>query len=94
MRACRHRNSTCATATPPPTSFAEKEDAAGNPTGKFGCGTLDFNWCPTSRETTASVGTDYVGVYVRTKHNYLTGFFGAQTDLEATTILRLEPDAR
>ena len=74
--------------------FAEKEDAAGVPTGKFGCGTLDHNWCPTTRETKASVGTDYVGVYVRTKHSYLTGMFGAQTDLEATTILRIEPDQR
>lgn len=74
--------------------FAEKEDAAGVPTGKFGCGTLDFNWCPTTRETKASVGPDYVGVYIRTKHGYLTGMFGAQTDLEATTILRIEPDER
>lgn len=74
--------------------FAEKEDTAGNPTGKFGCGTLDVSWCPTTRETRASIGPDYVGVYVRTNHNYLTGMFGAQTDLEATTILRIEPDQR
>lgn len=74
--------------------FAEKENAAGVPTGKFGCGTLDYYWCPTGRETQASVGTDYIGVYVRTRHNYLTGLFGAQTDLEATTILRIEPDKR
>ncbi len=74
--------------------FAEKEDAGGVPTGKFGCGTLDYHWCPTTRETQASVGTDYVGIYVRTKHSYLTGMFGAQTDLEATTILRIEPDQR
>ena len=74
--------------------FAEKEDAGGNPTGKFGCGTLDGSWCPTAREAQASVGPDYVGVFVRTKHSYLTGMFGAQTDLEATTILRIEPDQR
>ncbi len=74
--------------------FAEKEDAAGNPTGNFGCGTLDHHWCPSSREAQASVGPDYVGVFVRTKHDYLTGMFGAQTDLEATTILRIEPDQR
>ena len=74
--------------------FAEKEDAGGNPTGKFGCGTLDGAWCPTSREAQASVGPDYVGVFVQTKHNYLTGMFGAQTDLAATTILRIEPDQR
>ncbi|MDH4279930.1 MAG: pilus assembly protein [Acidimicrobiia bacterium] len=74
--------------------FAEKEDTAGNPTGNFGCGTLDGAWCPTSREAQASVGPDYVGVYVRTKHSYLTGMFGTQTDLEATTVLRIEPDKR
>lgn len=74
--------------------FAEKEDTSGNPTGNFGCGTLDYYWCPTTRETRASVGPDYVGIYIRTKHNYLTGMFGAQTDLESTTILRIEPDQR
>jgi len=74
--------------------FAEIEDSAGNPTGNFGCGTLDAAWCPTSRNATASTGTDYVGVYVRTNHSYLTGMFGNQTDLEATTILRIEPDSR
>lgn len=74
--------------------FAEKEDTSGNPTGKFGCGTLDGAWCPTSREAQASVGPDYVGVYVKTNHNYLTGMFGTQTDLEATTILRIEPDKK
>jgi hypothetical protein len=74
--------------------FAEKEDTAGNPTGKFGCGTLDLYWCPTTREAQASVGPDYVGVYVKTKHSYLTGMFGTQTDLVATTILRIEPDQR
>ncbi len=74
--------------------FAEIEDAAGNPTGNFGCGTLDAAWCPTSREAQASVGPDYVGIYVQTSHSYLTGLFGTQTDLDATTILRIEPDSR
>jgi hypothetical protein len=74
--------------------FAEIEDSAGNPTGKFGCGTLDAAWCPTSRNAKASTGTDYVGVFIRTKHSYLTGMFGNDTDLEATTILRIEPDTR
>jgi len=74
--------------------FAEIEDSMGNPTGNFGCGTLDFEWCPTTREATASVGPDYVGVYVKTKHDYLTGLFGSTLDLDATTILRIEPDER
>ena len=74
--------------------FAEIEDSGGNPTGNFGCGTLDAAWCPTGREARASVGPDYVGVYIKTRHSYLTGMFGTQTDLEATTILRIEPDTR
>ena len=74
--------------------FAEIEDSAGNPTGNFGCGTLDAAWCPTTRNAKASTGPDYVGVFVRTKHSYLTGMFGNDTDLESTTILRIEPDSR
>ncbi|MEL7210255.1 MAG: hypothetical protein AAGK32_18825, partial [Actinomycetota bacterium] len=35
--------------------------------------------------------TDYIGVYVRTRHNYLTGFFGNGVDLTANTVMRLEP---
>jgi hypothetical protein len=35
--------------------------------------------------------TDYVGVYVRTRHNFLTGFFGSGLDLTAHTVMRLEP---
>lgn len=74
--------------------FAEKEDADGNPTGEWGCGIRDVEWCPTDREAGALVGPDYIGVFVQTQHNYMTGFFGDSSTIEATTVLRIEPDSR
>ncbi len=72
--------------------FASMDDAAGNDTGNFRCGSLDSWWCPTTRETQASAGVDYIGVHVETTHRYLTGMFGASTSLGATTVLQVEPD--
>ena len=74
--------------------FASLEDSSGNDTGNFRCGSLDFRWCPSSREARASVGPDYVGVHVETRHRYLTNFFSGPTTLGSTTILRIEPDQR
>lgn len=72
--------------------FAELDDTAGNDTGNFRCGTLDANWCPTTRETSLAAGTDYIGIHVETRHDYVSGLFSGGTDLGETTILRLEPD--
>ncbi len=72
--------------------FAELDDAAGNDTGNFRCGTRDSSWCPTTRETSLSAGTDYIGVHVATKHEYVTGMFGSGMTLGETTILKVEPD--
>ncbi|MEM7275877.1 MAG: TadE family protein [Actinomycetota bacterium] len=72
--------------------FAELDDAAGNDTGNFRCGTLDSAWCPSTRETSLSAGTDFVGIHVQTRHDFITGFFSGGTDLGETTIIRLEPD--
>jgi hypothetical protein len=35
--------------------------------------------------------TDYLGVYVRTRHDYITGLFGRSTKLTDHTVMRLEP---
>ncbi len=72
--------------------FAELDDTAGNDTGNFRCGALDSAWCPTTRETSLSAGTDYVGIHVQTRHDYISGIFSGGTDLGETTIFRLEPD--
>lgn len=74
--------------------FAEKSDALGNPTGKFGCGTLDGAWCPTGRETDASVGTDWIGIHLEADHAYLTDLFGPPIVLASDTVIRIEPDRK
>jgi hypothetical protein len=72
--------------------FADLDTAAGNDAGNFRCGALDSAWCPTTRETSLSAGTDFVGIHVETRHSYITGFFGGGADIGETTILRLEPN--
>lgn len=49
-------------------------------------------WNPTTRvdgPTTADV--EFLGVYVRYKHEYVTGFFGSTFTVERASIMRLEP---
>ncbi len=72
--------------------FAELDTAGGADTGNFRCGTRDSAWCPTTRETSLSAGTDFIGIHVETRHDFITGFFSGGNDLGETTILRLEPD--
>ena len=72
--------------------FAELDDSSGNDTGNFRCGSRDSSWCPTTRETSLSAGTDYIGIHVQTRHDFVTGMFSGGNDLGETTILRLEPD--
>lgn len=72
--------------------FAELDDAFGNDTGNFRCGTLDSSWCATTRETSLAAGPDFVGIHVQTRHDFVTGMFSGGNDLGETTILRLEPE--
>jgi len=49
-------------------------------------------WPPTGRidgPTTADV--EFLGVYVRYQHSYVTGFFGSSFTVERAAIMRLEP---
>jgi hypothetical protein len=39
----------------------------------------------------AATNTDYLGVYVRVRHDYFTGLFGSSRTLTDHTVLRLEP---
>jgi hypothetical protein len=57
-------------------------------------------WCPTDRLTAATAtGTtpkgppDYLGIYVRVNHTYLTGLFGRTKTAEQTMVTRLEPQS-
>ncbi len=76
-------------------SFFRQLNVTGtsNPTGHFGCTpglSIDRYWCPGTRNTKLGE-SEYVGVHIETRHDYITGFFGASTNLEDTTIIRLEP---
>lgn len=74
---------------------ASLETSPGVPSDQWQCITAasrDFNWCPTLREVSFSGDRDYIGVYVETTHEYLTGFFGSSVELESNTISRLEPE--
>jgi len=52
----------------------------------------DRFWCETGRVVAQSSGPDYLGVYIKARHNYLTGIFGSgPLTLESTTVMRLEP---
>ncbi len=60
----------------------------------FGCSaaSADRYWCPTTRDATlAAPPPDYVGVYVETTHDFITGMFGNGLTLDRTAIVRLEP---
>ena len=76
----------------------ELDDGSGDPTGYFRCTTsglnLDGAWCPNTRRSGLGDDSDLIGVYVNTTHTYLTGFFGESQVLDATTIIRVEPDER
>ncbi len=77
-----------------PSDFAlDLDDAGGNDTGNFRCGSgsVDRYWCPTYRQTSLAGGLDYVGLHIQTRHDFITGLFGGGRTLSETTILRMEP---
>ena len=64
-----------------------------NPEWQCATGARDESWCPTTRQVSFSNGPrDYVGVYVETTHEYITGFFGDDVQIEANNVSRLEPE--
>jgi hypothetical protein len=64
-----------------------------NPEWQCAVGARDAAWCPTDRAVSFAAGPrDYVGVYVETTHNFITGFFVDSIELEANTVSRLEPE--
>ena len=64
---------------------------------KWGCKTeysLDKYWCPTGRVVARTVGPDYVGVWVKVEHKYITRMFGTTVQLTDQSVIRLEPRTR
>ena len=68
------------------------------PKTDFGCQTnlnLDRFWCPTTRKITLSgTGSDYVGVWVKAVHPWVTKMFGNVKTLTDSSVIRLEPRAK
>jgi hypothetical protein len=60
--------------------------------GSSGNRTWDYNWCPTGRNHSQRAGTlDYLGVYIKMKHNQVTNFGFGDRMIERTAVFRLEP---
>lgn len=60
----------------------------------YGCkiSSPDRHWCPTSRKVTqAGTGPEYVGVWVRVEHKWVTKMFGTAKTMEDQSVIRLEP---
>lgn len=59
----------------------------------FGCGATSpaRYYCPTDRKIAVLSPPDYVGIYVRLRHDPITLAFGGTRTLERTVIVRLEP---
>ncbi len=68
------------------------------PAEEFGCdistiapNAPDRFWCPNTRETSVGTGLDYIGVKIIVNHEYVTGLFGADVELDDRMILKVEP---
>lgn len=69
------------------------------PRADFGCKseeTLDKYWCPSSRNTilTSTTGPDYVGVWMKIEHPWVTKMFGSTVTLTDSSVIQLEPRER
>ena len=78
---------TSATSTSSPTSSARRRTSAASTTKN-----LDRYWCPTDRKNSLSgTGTDYVGVWMKIEHPWLTKMFGNTKTLTDSSVIRIEP---
>jgi hypothetical protein len=72
--------------TVPEINFGCQEVALGDPVDS-----PDRFWCPSTREVSVGTGLDFVGVYIRITHDYITGLFGDSVVFEDQMILKVEP---
>jgi hypothetical protein len=76
-------------------------DDLTKPQSSFGCdaatGDKDRYWCPMpvsgqdGREVSQSGPPDYVGVWIKATHPYLTGLFGDEITITDEVVMRVEP---
>ena len=67
--------------------------AFSQPATMFGCGAgaLDTAWCPTTRVDSQAIGPDYIGVWVKTTHGFITKLFGSSRTITDGVVMRIEP---
>jgi Flp pilus assembly protein TadG len=72
-----------------PTAFA----ATTPPANYQDCtvGDPEANYCPTTRGVSLATGVDYVGVYVKITHPWITGLFGNSLTMTSNSVIQLEP---
>lgn len=63
------------------------------PASMFGCGagSVDSAWCPTTRVDSQAIGPDYVGVWLKTTHGFITKLFGSSRTITDDVVMRIEP---
>lgn len=68
---------------------------------RFGCddpADLDRSWCPSTRKVALTVASggppDYIGVFVKVRHDNLSGLFGSGWTFTEDTVLRVEARRR
>ncbi len=63
----------------------------------FGCqaSSPDNSWCPADRADRTSsnggLGPDYVGVYMKVKHDWITNMFGSTSSITDQSVIKIEP---
>ena len=67
--------------------------AFSQPATMFGCGagSLDTAWCPTTRVDSQALGPDYIGVWVKMSHGFVTRLFGTSKTITDGVVMRIEP---
>jgi Flp pilus assembly protein TadG len=67
--------------------------AFNQPVQRFGCGpgSLDSAWCPSTRQDSQAIGPDYIGVWVKTTHSFVTRMFGTSRTITDSVVMRIEP---
>ena len=64
----------------------------GGNSGQGDWNTPTGSWPSTSQNACGDAAhTDYIGIYVRARHPYITGLFGTAVTLTDHAVMRLEP---
>lgn len=60
-------------------------------TGSCPASAVDRYFCPLTRNVVQATGTDYIGVYIQVRHDFVSRLFGANLTIKDKLIVRLEP---